>query len=284
MHRCSGQRKALRSQPVTLLDRNLCGCRPGTQSPGPAPPACLLQKVKAMFLVSGWTKGEGAQHVVRVVDGVKLEAAKSSLGTITAMHVYSVAPGVPKVRQGGRFARRPAAHGALPAAHPPRAHTPAALPRPAAATQDTADLYNADYAQSEAYFRTLLAGSENSPLVSNSLSTVHPPAGARRDPGLAARKAKPAAAAAAAEPVAAAAAAVGEPEAAPKPSAKSAPARLGAVSSGAAVGGQKQEAAPAAAAAAGDKKASPPKAAGAKSKASPAGRAREGWSGMRILQ
>lgn len=175
--------------------------------------------------------------------------------------------------------------------HPPRAHTPASLSRPAAATQDTADLYNADYAQSEAYFRTLLAGSENSPLVSNSLSTVHPPAGARRDPGLAARKAKPAAAAAAAQPEAAtrkpgaaAAAAAGEPEAAPKPSAKSAPARLGAAPSGAAAGGQKQEAAPAAAAAAGEKKASPPKAAGAKSKASPAGRAGEGWSGMHTLQ
>ena len=49
-----------------------------------------------MFLLSGWTKGE-QQHVVWVVDGAKLEAMKSALDNITAMHVYSVQPGVPKV-------------------------------------------------------------------------------------------------------------------------------------------------------------------------------------------
>lgn len=64
---------------------------------------CLLplpQKVKAMFLVSGWTRDDPQRHIVRVVDGSRLEAAKSALGSITAMHVYSVQPGVPKV--GGR--------------------------------------------------------------------------------------------------------------------------------------------------------------------------------------
>ena len=57
----------------------------------------MSQKVKATFLLSGWTKEEQPQHVVRVVEGSRLEAVKGSLDTITAMHVYSVQPGVPKV-------------------------------------------------------------------------------------------------------------------------------------------------------------------------------------------
>lgn len=88
------------------MPKALCSMRRAA----PAHPRCRLpapstdaQKVKATFLVSGWTRGvgegEGQQHVVRVVDGARLEAAQAGLGAITCMHVYSVQPGVPKVRE-----------------------------------------------------------------------------------------------------------------------------------------------------------------------------------------
>jgi len=130
----------------------------------------VLQNIQATFLLSGWTKGgEAAQHVVRVVDAQALEAAKAQLEVITALHVYSVQPALAK---------------------------------------DSSDLYNADYAQTEALFRKLLASSEagadDNPLAANLLSAVQC-AAARRDPNLAAQRPKPAPkpAAAAAEPAAA---------------------------------------------------------------------------------
>lgn len=130
------------------------------------------QKVKAMFLLSGWTKNEG-RHTVKIVNGAELEAVKSMFTAITAMHVYSVQPGVPK---------------------------------------DSADLYNADYAQSEQLFRTLLLDPNDDHLLSsNRLSTIRCP-GALRDAALVGRR-----------PQQKAATAAGAPVAGPK----SAPAKLG---------------------------------------------------------
>jgi hypothetical protein len=135
----------------------------------------MLQKVNATFLLSGWTppgaSGQEQQHVVRVVEAPGLETAKATLSVVTAMHVYSVQPGMPK---------------------------------------DPADLFNADYAQTEELFRKLVAAGaaasadDTNPLANNLLNAVQG-LGVRRDPALIAA-ANPAAAMAAAAPPAPAAA------------------------------------------------------------------------------
>ena len=51
-----------------------------------------MQKVRACFLLSGWTRDNIPRHVVQVVDGSCLEDAKSQLSVVTALHVYSVQP------------------------------------------------------------------------------------------------------------------------------------------------------------------------------------------------
>jgi hypothetical protein len=58
-----------------------------------------VQKVKAAFLISGWTRDTPARHVMRIVDGGALDDAKSKLSVITAMHVYSIQPASPKDAQ-----------------------------------------------------------------------------------------------------------------------------------------------------------------------------------------
>ena len=49
-----------------------------------------VQKVDATYLLSGWSKGEPAKHVVKVVRGSCLEKEKDGLSRIDALHVYSV--------------------------------------------------------------------------------------------------------------------------------------------------------------------------------------------------
>lgn len=104
-----------------------------------------LQKVKACFLLGGWTKDDVPCHVVRVVDGNSLDAAKAALSVITALHVYSVQPSEVK---------------------------------------DADKLQNTEYAQSEEMFCKMLASTTDpSPLSANLLSTVRCLA-AKRDASL----------------------------------------------------------------------------------------------------
>ncbi|GIL47989.1 hypothetical protein Vafri_4712 [Volvox africanus] len=49
-------------------------------------------KVRTVYLVSGWTKQEPPSHVHRLVEAEQLQVLRESLGDITGMHVYSVAP------------------------------------------------------------------------------------------------------------------------------------------------------------------------------------------------
>ncbi|GIL74956.1 hypothetical protein Vretifemale_4810 [Volvox reticuliferus] len=49
-------------------------------------------KVRTVYLVSGWTKQEPPGHVHRLVEAEQLQVLRESLGEITGMHVYSVAP------------------------------------------------------------------------------------------------------------------------------------------------------------------------------------------------
>ena len=138
-----------------------------------------MQKVKATFMLSGWApasdgSGEGQQaahHVVRIVGGPQLEAAKAQLSVVTGMHVYSVQPGVPKVGRAWPLWALWAAWLAAPAAvqcacaplHPlaQQPALPAVFPRLLLLLhpQDAGDLYNADYAQTQELFRQLIASS-----------------------------------------------------------------------------------------------------------------------------
>lgn len=103
------------------------------------------QKVRACFLLSGWTKDASPRHVVRIVDGNSLDEAKAALGVITALHVYSVQPSEAK---------------------------------------DADKLQNTEYVQSEEMFRRMLASTTDpNPLSANLLSTVRCPA-AKRDASL----------------------------------------------------------------------------------------------------
>ena len=78
-------------------------CAAAHLPPPPAAPTArpLPQKVKAMFLVSGWTRDAAPRHVVRVVEGPAYDDAKAALGLITALHVYSLQPALLKVSGGG---------------------------------------------------------------------------------------------------------------------------------------------------------------------------------------
>lgn len=55
-------------------------------------------KVKATYLLAGWTTGEPPQHVVQLVDSEQLTTSRSALDPVTSMHVYSLQPTQPKVR------------------------------------------------------------------------------------------------------------------------------------------------------------------------------------------
>lgn len=73
--------------------------------------------VKPTFFLSGWTDKTPSSHRIRIVSSSALDSAKSELRTVTGMHVYSIAPSVPK---------------------------------------DTSDVYNADFMQSDEMFRAFL--------------------------------------------------------------------------------------------------------------------------------
>lgn len=68
---------------------------------GSAPHAghsCCRAKVKATYLLSGWTSQEPRRHVVHLVAPEQLSMARQALQPVTSMHVYSVQPSAPKVR------------------------------------------------------------------------------------------------------------------------------------------------------------------------------------------
>ena len=54
-------------------------------------------KVKATYLLAGWTNTEPRQHTVQLVDSEHLSTKRSSLDPVTSMHVYSLQPAQPKV-------------------------------------------------------------------------------------------------------------------------------------------------------------------------------------------
>lgn len=146
-----------------------------------------LQKVKACFLLSGWTTDDVSRHIVRVVDGNSLDAAKAALGVITSLHVYSVQP---------------------------------------SEVMDADKLQNTEYVQSEEMFAKMLASTTDpNPLSANLLSTVRfPPA--KRDASLVrAVPKKPAAAAAINQSTAKPALGAARKPVAKAPSPKKAPAK-----------------------------------------------------------
>lgn len=53
-------------------------------------------KVKATYLLAGWTTTEPRQHTVQLVDSEHLSTRRSSLDPVTSMHVYSLQPTQPK--------------------------------------------------------------------------------------------------------------------------------------------------------------------------------------------
>lgn len=53
-------------------------------------------KVKATYLLAGWTNTEPRQHTVQLVDSEHLSTKRSSLDPVTSMHVYSLQPAQPK--------------------------------------------------------------------------------------------------------------------------------------------------------------------------------------------
>jgi DNA polymerase subunit Cdc27 len=77
-------------------------------------------KIAATYFLSGWTKpvadascsgsggadgcgtaggGSGRRHIAQLVDAARLEDRKAELAEVTSLHVYSVQPVQPKVRQ-----------------------------------------------------------------------------------------------------------------------------------------------------------------------------------------
>ena len=54
-------------------------------------------KVKATYLLAGWTKTDPRQHTVQLVDSEHLSTRRSALDPVTSMHVYSLQPTQPKV-------------------------------------------------------------------------------------------------------------------------------------------------------------------------------------------
>ncbi|KAK3276456.1 hypothetical protein CYMTET_15473, partial [Cymbomonas tetramitiformis] len=52
--------------------------------------------VQAVYLLSGWTKGEAPRHTIQLIRDNKVDECKAALGTITGLHVYSVQPVLPK--------------------------------------------------------------------------------------------------------------------------------------------------------------------------------------------
>ncbi len=67
-------------------------------------------KVKATYLLAGWTKAEPSQHVVRLVDQESLLKSRELLTPVTSLHVYSIQPTQPKVLNPGFGARLTAFH------------------------------------------------------------------------------------------------------------------------------------------------------------------------------
>lgn len=53
-------------------------------------------KVKATYLLAGWTKTDPRQHTVQLVDSEHLSTRRSALDPVTSMHVYSLQPTQPK--------------------------------------------------------------------------------------------------------------------------------------------------------------------------------------------
>ena len=54
-------------------------------------------KVKATYLLAGWTKQQPRQHVVQLTPAEQLSTASINLDPVTSMHVYSVQPSQPQV-------------------------------------------------------------------------------------------------------------------------------------------------------------------------------------------
>lgn len=53
-------------------------------------------KVKATYLLAGWTSTQPRQHTVQLVDSEHLSTRRSALDPVTSMHVYSLQPTQPK--------------------------------------------------------------------------------------------------------------------------------------------------------------------------------------------
>ncbi|KAK9833500.1 hypothetical protein WJX84_002930 [Apatococcus fuscideae] len=109
-------------------------------------------KVKATYLLAGWTKSEPSQHIVRLVDQDKLLKSRETLAPVTSLHVYSIQPTQPK---------------------------------------DPAELWNVDNGQLGQLFDDMVKLSLDNCLVDNRWGAVACP-DAKRDPKLAVRPPMPA--------------------------------------------------------------------------------------------
>lgn len=79
-------------------------------------------KVKATYLLAGWTTAQPRQHVVQLVDSEQLTTSRSSLDPVTSMHVYSLQPTQPKVCQDSITPFQHVRKGSLPPPKLPRKH------------------------------------------------------------------------------------------------------------------------------------------------------------------
>ncbi|KAJ7531739.1 hypothetical protein O6H91_14G056900 [Diphasiastrum complanatum] len=55
-----------------------------------------VQGIEAVYVVSGWKKGEPSCYFVQLVPSAKLEATKAGLAGSPSIHVYSLQPSIPK--------------------------------------------------------------------------------------------------------------------------------------------------------------------------------------------
>lgn len=105
-------------------------------------------KVKATYLLAGWTNTEPRQHTVQLVDSEHLSTKRSSLDPVTSMHVYSLQPAQPKV----------GLYKACSCMHSDCYHVSSPL---ATGTQEASELWNHDAIQTAELFQELRLGKSN---------------------------------------------------------------------------------------------------------------------------
>ena len=108
-------------------------------------------KVKATYLLAGWTTTEPRQHTVQLVDSEHLSTRRSSLDPVTSMHVYSLQPTQPKVGLAGRHS--------VMQLHTNSVHS--SERSSGLMVQDASELWNHDAIQTAELFQELRLGQTN---------------------------------------------------------------------------------------------------------------------------